>query len=322
MSKPIDDHYQKGYPFPPRHSIAWDNNEYGITYDEAVSLYEHEKAKLPNPNIAFNPLRLVTRKEPHGSQSLVKAMNEELSPPLAKNLTESRTAPTLSPNSAYWPPYDFTAPDGQKELKVRYDGNLVKFGVLAPDEWKAFFDSFDATKTVVDAGTGTYNAIKTAESLGGLGVKAFVKKIDGVEYLILKDYDIWKQSILHGGVFKANNPQVVKMGLGALDSVQGMTKFVKVTAPMEILVGSAINVLQFIVNDEYTLEKLGVEQAKLFVHAVLVAGTAFAIGAAIPVTLGVVGTLTIICISNFAVWMVDKVTNFEEKMIEAAIGVF
>lgn len=86
------------------------------------------------------------------------------------------------------------------------------------------------------------------------------------------------KTLLAGNRFKASNPQVVKLGLGALDSVKGMARYVKVTAPMEILVGSAINVLQYVLNDEYTLRKLGVDQAKLLINVLAVAGTALAIG--------------------------------------------
>ncbi|EOX4227230.1 PAAR domain-containing protein, partial [Vibrio cholerae] len=195
-----------------------------------------------------------------------------------------------------------------------------KFAVLSPDEWAVFFDTFDTAKTLKDTATGLYDARKTAQALGGIGVIAFVRNVDGVEYVVLKNYEYWKQTLLHGGVFKADNPRVVKLGLGALDSAKGMVRYVRVTAPMEILVGSSVNVLQYIVNDEYTLRQLGIDEAKLFVHALAVAGTALAIGAAIPVTVGVAGTLTILCVSNFIVWGVDKVTDFESRILTYFIG--
>ena len=59
----------KGYPFPPRHSMAWENNDYGISYDEAVALYEHEKAKWANIKLTTpHPLILVTPQTPKGSE--------------------------------------------------------------------------------------------------------------------------------------------------------------------------------------------------------------------------------------------------------------
>lgn len=82
--------------------------------------------------------------------------------------------------------------------------------------------------------------------------------------------------------------------------------------------------LQFIVNDEYTLEKLGVDEAKLLVHALSVAGVSLAAGAIIslvtPVTF-VVGS-TILVLSNLTVWGADKWTGFESKIVETVISTF
>jgi uncharacterized Zn-binding protein involved in type VI secretion len=234
----------------------------------------------------------------------------------------SKSAVSLNPNNAYWPPYNPLAKEGEKNLEVEYTQEVVRFAVLEPTEWKVFFDSFDYVKTMKDTVTGLYNAKETAKALGGMGVVAFVKTVDGVEYLILKNYDKWSQTLLHGGVFKANNAQVVKLGLGALGSVKGMTQYVRVTAPMEILVGSAVNVLQFIVNDEYTLEKLGVDEAKLFVHAIAVAGVALGAGAVFTgVAATVAGKVAILVLSNAFVWGVDKWTDFEKKIIEQTMSI-
>lgn len=133
------------------------------------------------------------------------------------------------------------------------------------------------------------------------------------------------KTLLAGNRFKASNPQVVKLGLGALDSVKGMARYVKVTAPMEILVGSAINVLQYVLNDEYTLRKLGIDEAKLLVGVLSSAALAGGIlgilaVASIPVTF-LAGTMIIIG-SSFAVWTIDKTTDFQNKIVEGAIEIF
>ncbi|HGS4675822.1 MULTISPECIES: hypothetical protein [Vibrio] len=234
------------------------------------------------------------------------------------------TVPKINPNNMYWPPYNPLAPEGEKEIKLEYTQEIVKFAVLEPKEWTAFFDRFDVVKNLKDTATGLYNARETAKALGGVGVTAFVRTIDGVDYVILKNYEYWSQTLLHGGVFKADNARVVKLGLGALDSAKGMVRYVRVSAPMEILVGSAINVLQFIVNDEYTLAKLGVDEAKLFVHALTVAGVSLAAGSLValvtPVTF-LVGS-SILVLSNLTVWGVDKWTGFESKLIEVVVDTF
>ncbi|WP_052707946.1 hypothetical protein [Vibrio neptunius] len=73
-----DSHYGKRYPFPPRHSMAWQNTQYGVSYDEAVALYEHERAKAIDPRLVRNPLVSVSPKTPEGSRLAVQAMNREL----------------------------------------------------------------------------------------------------------------------------------------------------------------------------------------------------------------------------------------------------
>ncbi|NUW66939.1 hypothetical protein [Vibrio coralliilyticus] len=220
----------------------------------------------------------------------------------------------------YWPAYNPLANDGEKDLQIEYTQEVIKFAVLEPAEWKVFFDSFDYVRTFKSTATGLYDARETAKALGGIGVSAFVRKVDGVEYLILKNYDKWSQTLLHGGVFKANNAQVVKLGLGALNSAKGMTKYVRVSAPLEILVGSAINVLQFIVNDEYTLKELGVDQAKMLMQILLASGLALGAAALFPVvaSTAMYSGITLV-VSNAVVWTVDKITDFEKKLIEKVL---
>ncbi|WP_236782835.1 hypothetical protein [Aliivibrio fischeri] len=230
----------------------------------------------------------------------------------------------INPKNMYWPAYDFTKEGDERYLNVEYTQNITKFAVLEPKEWAIFFDSFDKIKTLKDGATGLYDARETAKALGGIGVTAFVKTIDDVDYVILKNYDKWSQTLLYGGVFKANSSQVIKLGLGGLDTVKGMAKFVKVTAPLEILVGTSINVLQFILNDEYTLQRLGVEEAKLLVHVLVVSGVAF-VGislAAISAPVTVSGGLILYAVSGVAVSVVDWATDFEKGIVENVIEIF
>ncbi|MEZ9441438.1 S-type pyocin domain-containing protein [Vibrio atlanticus] len=230
---------------------------------------------------------------------------------------------TINPKNMYWPPYNPLAKDGEKNINIEYTQDVVKFAVLEPAEWTVFFDTFDRSKTVKDTVTGIYNARETAKALGGLGVTILVKNIDGVDYVILKNYDKWSQTLLHGGVFKANNAQVIKLGLGALDSARSMVRNVSVAAPMEVLVGSGINVLQFILNDEYTLKQLGIDEARLFVNIFAAAALGFAIAGAFPIyASAVVGARVIIIGSNLAVWGIDKLTGFSNKLVNEVVEAF
>ncbi len=233
----------------------------------------------------------------------------------------SSSVPQINPNNMYWPPYNFLAKEGEKEIHVRYTQDTVEATVLAPEEWKEFFDMLDKTQNIGGAITGTYDAFDTAKKLGGLGVTAYVRTHNGVDYIVLKGYKQHMKTLLAGTRFRASNPQVVKLGLGALDSVKGMTRYVKVTAPMEILVGSSINVLKYVLDDEYTLKDLGVDEAKLLINILAVAGTALAIGTlAVPTT--VVGTAMILVSASLFIWTVDQATDFENKLVNLVLENF
>ncbi len=250
----------------------------------------------------------------------------------AEAAAQASLTPTINPKNEYWPPYNFTKPEGEKQIEVLYRSPTTKVAIFTPEEWKRLFYLWDINgdvKTIKDTLTGLYNARETAKALGGLGVTAVVREVEGVEYLFLSNYDKFKQSILYGGVFRTTNPQVVKMGLAALDSVKGMTRYVKTNSQVEFLVGSGVNGLKFVVTDDYTLKELGVDEAKLLVNAVSVAivSLGLAQGAAgiaalisAPVTVPV--SLSILAISTFIVWALDKATDFEEKLVNAVVDEF
>lgn len=239
----------------------------------------------------------------------------------SSQMTSQLNTPEINPNNVYWPPYNFLAKEGNKEIHVRYTQDVVETTVLAPEEWKEFFDALDKTQNIGGAMKGTYDAFDTAKKLGGLGVTAYVKTHNGVDYLILKGYKQHMKTLLAGNRFKASNPQVVKLGLGALDSPKGMARYVKITAPMEILVGSAINVLQYVLNDEYTLKQLGIDEAKLLINVLAVAGTALVIGTVVAPTT-ILASGVILVLSSLLVWGADQKTKFESKLVESVLGTF
>ncbi len=240
--------------------------------------------------------------------------------PRPKAVSAQPSTPEINPDNMYWPPYNFVAKDGEKEIHVRYTQDVVETTVLAPDEWKEFFDALDKTQNIGGAMKGTYDAFDTAKKLGGLGVTAYVKTHNGVDYLILKGYKQHMKTLLAGHRFKASNPQVVKLSLGALDSVKGMARYVKVSAPMEILVGSAINVLQYVLNDEYMIKDLGVDQAKLLVNAVAGAGAGLFLASLAPAFAATaVGGGLILVGASFSVWVIDKATDFQKKTVNKVL---
>ena len=279
----------------------------------------------PTEDGLANPLERPLKPMGEVSKGIFEQLTSELahapsgrSPEIASVQPNS---PEINPNNMYWPPYNFLAKEGEKEIHIRYTQDVVETTVLAPEEWKEFFDSLDKVQNIGGAMKGTYDAFDTAKKLGGLGVTAYVKTHNGVDYLILKGYKQHMKTLLAGNRFKASNPQVVKLGLGALDSAKGMARYVKVTAPMEILVGSAINVLKYVLDDEYTLKDLGVDEAKLLVNVLVVAGTALAIGTlAVPTT--VLGTAMILVSASLFIWTVDQTTDFEKKLVNLVLENF
>ena len=129
---------------------------------------------------------------------------------------------TMNPKNMYWPPYNPSAKKGERQINIRYTQDTVEIAVLAPEEWEEFFKALDDTRNIKALATGSYDAVDTAKRLGGYGVQAYVKRYNGVDYLILKGYKKHLKTLLAGNRFRASNPQVVKLGLGALDSVKGM----------------------------------------------------------------------------------------------------
>lgn len=115
--------------------------------------------------------------KPHANEEDMNSAYEAMS-----NTVGGRYEPSINPNNAYWPPYDFTAPEGKKQIEVIYRSHTAKIAIFTPDEWKKLFEIWDFNgdiKTIKDTLTGLYNARETAKALGGLGVTAIVKKIDG-----------------------------------------------------------------------------------------------------------------------------------------------
>ncbi len=222
----------------------------------------------------------------------------------------------INPKNMYWPPYNPLAEEGKREIKLEYTQDVTEIAILSPDEWKEFFINLSHVITGKSTVGGVLTAVDTAKGLGGLGVTAYVKNYNGVDYLILKNYKTHLKTLLAGNRFKASNPQVVNLGLGALNSVKGMVNYVKISAPVELLVGSAVNGAQFLLNDEYTLRDLGVDQARLIVNGIVAAGLALTIGFAFPATIAtVVGSGTILAISGFAVYYTDNWTGYSTDFV-------
>lgn len=328
-------HDGKGYPFPPRHSMTWQNNEYGVSYDEAVALYEHERAKAVNPRMVRNPLVNVSPKTPDGSRLAVQAMNQEL----ANAEAAMKSVPVVNPDNLYWPPYDFTTGEEYEIiLKRELEANHKKAIILTPEDaydtlvslWEE--DGTDALKTVDKAnswaghGVAIYKTYELVKQFGDIGVKAAVFESKGKEYIAIttkNNSDRVLRHVLVNGVrlkvnghkYRTSNPKVIQLGL----TPQSRATAAKGGALVTFVLSAAINTNELVFNDEFYLVdwfgNVGVDMFKALIAfgageaALILFGAAFS---ATPVLVGVALAIVVSIIVDeiFEEWAIsDKVVG-------------
>ncbi|MGY4028142.1 PAAR domain-containing protein [Aeromonas rivuli] len=179
-----------------------------------------------------------------------------------------QVAPVEIPaGSGYWPPYDFTQ---DKTFEVVYTSAPTDLAVMSGEEGDEFYanlyaemggkDTIGDLKGYKDVATGAVSAVKTAQGLGGLGVKARVKNINGVDWIIINNFRRHKQTLMKGNKWRANNPKVVQALMG-LTSLKGATTYVKCNPGVEVAFSLGVNAADYILRDEATLVEFGVNSA-------------------------------------------------------------
>ncbi|QLK45798.1 hypothetical protein DR996_11440 [Vibrio owensii] len=168
--------------------------------------------------------------------------------------------------------------------------------------------SDDLKTYVIGVGKGSYDAFKTAQGLGGVGVHAVVKKIDGVDWFIIKNFRFHQQTIMQGYKWKANNPQVIKMGLGIKD-LQAAKSFVRVNVGLEVAFAVGINAVDYILRDEATLSEFVGNSAYDIVKGVTSLAVSTAVTAAVVVGVGVTSILASGLIFVIASYMIGNKVN-------------
>ena len=183
----------------------------------------------------------------------------------AAQAAKTQSAPTVNPQGQHWPPYDYTKPEGEKEIQVEYTSPIVSIGVMSLEEAYEFTQTLyaehggrkvsDNFKTyAVGVGKGTYDAIKISRDLGGLGVKTTIKEINGVKWIIIHNFRFHQQAIAAGYKWRSGNPQLIKLGLG-LQDIKSLKGFVRVNVGIEVAFAVGINAVDFILRDEATLSE-------------------------------------------------------------------
>lgn len=199
--------------------------------------------------------------------------------------SEPVTSPVEIPaEGAYWPPYDFAQ---GKSLEVIYTAEPVNLAVLSLEEAQEFLsnlyddmggkDKISDLKSKKDLAAGLYSAAKTAHGLGGLGVQSRIKNINGVDWIVIKNFRRHKQTLMKGNKWLASNPKVVQALIG-ITSLKGAKTYVKGNPGVEVAFSIGINAADYILRDEATLIEFGVnsagDMAKGFAATVVAGGLA------------------------------------------------
>lgn len=254
----------------------------------------------------------------------------------AAQAAETQSAPTVNPQGQHWPPYDYTKPEGEKNIQVNYTQPMNSSAVMSAEEAHEFlsnmYEDMGSKDTLGDVkdyglgiGKGTYDAVKTAQGLGGLGVQAYTKNINGKDWVIIKNFRRHEQTLMRGNKWGANNPKVVKAGLG-LDSLKGTTRFVKINVGVEFIFAVGINAVDYILNDETTLAEFVGNSASDFVKGMIsVAGGALAV-MVLPATATVMFSGLVFVGASFAVSetlnYIDDNNGYTDDMTKAIEDVF
>ncbi|WP_367989855.1 hypothetical protein AB2S62_21845 [Vibrio sp. NTOU-M3] len=233
----------------------------------------------------------------------------------AFELAQSRKT-SVSPNNMVWPPYNPLAKEGEKDLQVEYTKPITSIAVLSLEEAQEFYELLGGKETIGDAkdytdlAKGGAEAYATAKGLGGLGVKAATKNINGTDWVIIRDFRRHQQTLMKGNKWGANNPKVVKAGLG-LNDLKGATRYVKFNAGIEIAFAVGVNAADYILRDEATLaEFVGNSAGDLAKGFVSLGGAALATAIFLPATVGVLATGLVFAAISFGISIaLDTVDN-------------
>ncbi|MDW6001875.1 type VI secretion system Vgr family protein [Vibrio mangrovi] len=174
--------------------------------------------------------------------------------------TGSDTPIKVDPENMYWPNYDFI---NHREIAVEYTRKAVDLAVLSLEDAEEFAnnlwleyngkETLDNTKKVWDGAANAHDAYRLAKGLGGMGVVVYTKEANGRDYVIIKGYKQHLKTLMKGNRWRANNPQVVQLGLGTQNMARNM---LRVGLVVDIIFAIAINAVDVFVHDEKTMADL------------------------------------------------------------------
>lgn len=239
-------------------------------------------------------------------------------------------------DSGYWPAYNPLVEDDDKYLNVEYVEPIKSFALMSPEEAHEFLQNLYAdmggketigdVKTYRGLGSGVYDAYKTASGLGGLGVVAYTKSINGKDWVIIKNFRRYEQTLMKGNKWGANNLRVIKVGLG-LNDLKGAARFVRFNVGLEIIVSVGINTADYILRDEATLaEFVGNSAGDIVKGMATLAGAALITATFVPATASLLVVGIVFTVSSFIVGKqldhVDEKNGYSEDFTIAVQDYF
>lgn len=262
------------------------------------------------------------------SQSVSSSMSNATAVP-------SASVPEINPNNMYWPPYNFLAEDGEKDIKVEYLVPPQNLAIFSVEEAKEFLqnlyndmggkEAISDAKSYKDLGFSGKEAIETAKGLGGLGVMAYTKNINGTDWIIIKNFKKHLKTLEKGHKWGANNPRIIQLGLG-LNDLKGAMRYVRFNAGLDIAFSIGLNAADYILRDDATLAELGVNSAADITKGFISLFGAAIITATFPISLTAMGATMLFAIASFSIGYgldsIDNETGFSSDLTQAVEDYF
>lgn len=227
----------------------------------------------------------------------------------------------INPKNMYWPAYDFTKEGDDRYFdEVEYTDEITTLAALSKAEFDEFFTNASHVIAAKDFVVGLYPTVKDKLNflIKNTSMTGVVRIVDGQESVILNHIKAYFPILEKGTLFSASNPQIIKWAFGST-ALKGASRFLTLSAPTEIIVGSALNVVNYMVNDELTLRELKIAQWQIVVRLLATAGVVFVAGAiSTTVVTGAAAGLTFTLVSSL-VYFIDTQFNedtFSKGLIE------
>lgn len=227
----------------------------------------------------------------------------------------------INPKNMYWPAYDFTKEGDNRYFdEVEYVDEITTLAALSKEEFDEFFTAVSHLIAGKDFVVGLYPTVKDKLDflIKNTSMTGVVRIVDGQESVILNNVKSYFPVLAKGTLFSASNPQVIKWAFGST-ALQGASRFLKLSAPTEIIVGSAVNVVNYLVNDEMTLRELKVAQWQILVRLVATAGVILVAGVIFPTWVVAASAGVTFTLASTAVYLIDTQINtdtFSKGLIE------